>query len=414
MDNEIQQQIGTDLGPNTTLSQYHYQHPMGITWFLSIYMFSLITIGSIGNTFVIYASTKYSTFNMDAITIFFVRHLAYADLSIIIANGLPIFITHLARRWVLGDILCKVLAYSFSFLPNATLCFTAIVGLHRLLRCTYPSKTRSFRKKHAKIVVYTVWLISAIPAVLKIVYKLDAVFLPPWATCYFDILVEGYPVLLNVVSKIIYTIPSIAILGSNVLLIIFSMVIQWRKRKQQSATSRQSRTSSSSNKTVYLISLLYVLSWIPFSISERYQKDPTLDMPIWVHNLLHHSYLLQDVGNPLIYCMVNRKFYIFAKKLLRKHCMCCQGLNLGQTVNSSNSSNTASNSALRHGQTPKPFIVLHNLANTDSPDTLTVSNLAVGDSPRQRNPPRTVSFKQPSLELKESELGPGGVYISNR
>ena len=27
-----------------------------------------------GNTFVIYASTKYSTFNMDSITIFFVRY----------------------------------------------------------------------------------------------------------------------------------------------------------------------------------------------------------------------------------------------------------------------------------------------------------------------------------------------------
>ena len=45
--------------------------------------------------------------------------------------GVPICATHVGGRWVLGDLLCKVNAHSFSVLACSSLNFTAMVGLHR-------------------------------------------------------------------------------------------------------------------------------------------------------------------------------------------------------------------------------------------------------------------------------------------
>ena len=54
---------------------------------LATYMALLIILGIIGNSLVVYASSKYQTFDMDKITIYFVRHLACSDLLIVLFLG---------------------------------------------------------------------------------------------------------------------------------------------------------------------------------------------------------------------------------------------------------------------------------------------------------------------------------------
>ena len=89
------------------------------------------TIGLIGNAFVIYASFKYGTFQMDKITILFVRHLAIADIIFIIIYLTPMLITHCFHAWVLGAFLCNVTGYICSIPVTANINFIMAVSIHR-------------------------------------------------------------------------------------------------------------------------------------------------------------------------------------------------------------------------------------------------------------------------------------------
>ena len=286
-------------------------NPSSINHIFSFLMLLIILPGLIGNSFIIYASTRFSTLSMEAVTIYFVRHLAYADLLMVALLGLPILITHATQEWVLGQLGCEICAYLFSIIPNATLNFTAIVGVHRLLRCTYPQRLHVFTKRHAIIASYFTWFISTIPGVSKLGYMQHATFLPAWASCYFNLTGTDYPVPLRTVSISFMAVPSLILLTANIFLISLSCV----KRRQNPAQTK-------SNKTVYLISLLYFFSWIPFNISDRYQRSPDQNIPIWAHNLLNHFYLIRNVGNPVIYCVVHKKFQTFTLKLLHKYFPC--------------------------------------------------------------------------------------------
>ena len=256
----------------------------------------------------------YRTFNMDRITIFFVRHLAFADLSIVVLLGVPTLITHIADRWALGSYMCTVCAYLLSLFPQSTLYFAAIVGLHRLVRCTYPQTLHSFSRQQASLLAGVTWAASSLSAVSKLGYRLQGVFLQPWATCYFNVMRADYPLPLTIISSISVAVPSLILVTSSIYLIVISIRVQ-----------RRHAPVANSNKTAYLIAILYFTSWVPFAVSETYQKIPH-SIPLWTHNLLNHFYFLRNVGNPLIYCVVNRRFYQFTVRLLRRHwCWCSQG-----------------------------------------------------------------------------------------
>ena len=295
-------------------SSFLLSNPQPIDHFLTVYMFLLIITGAIGNTFVIYASVKYTSLDMDSVTIFFVRHLAYADLLIVVLNGLPILLTHIFDSWRLGSLLCTTSAYCSAVLTMPTLNFTAIVGLHRLLRCTYPQKLRVFKKKHAQYLAHTTWALSCISGVAKMCYKLKGTFIPAWATCFFDIMRDDYPPLLGIIAAVSVCIPSLTLLISNIFLIISSAI----HRKRAANDPHRNGKVPTSNKTVYLISLLYFVSWLPFFVSELFQMKG-YSLPTWAHNVLNHFYLIRNVGNPVIYCVVNRKFHNFAIMLIRRH-----------------------------------------------------------------------------------------------
>lgn len=255
---------------------------------------------------------------MDATTIYFVRHLAYADMIIVVCFGVPIFLVHLLDGWKLGKIMCTVSAYSFAILPNASLNFTALVGLHRLLRCTIPQKLGCLKKGHTTIIAWVTWFVAVLPGIAKMVHRPKAHFLQYWATCYFDLVNKSHPAALTAVSSVFIAIPSFIMVGSNIALILMSIRLQ---RAAKEKTGR--RTSKGSNKVVYYISILYFAAWVPYVTSE-YLHHPKQILPNWAYNFLNHSFLLQNVGNPIIYMIVNREFNKFISKILKKQFSWCK------------------------------------------------------------------------------------------
>ena len=293
---------------NSTLTNSILSNSTLANSLLSLYLILALIIGTLSNLVVIYASTKYRSFGLDKVTIYFVRHLAYADLLTILCLGLPMLIVHCAGGWVLGNTLCSITSYLYAVLPYSTLCFTALVGVHRLLRCTIPNRAWVVNKRHAVWISLVMWCVSCAPAVIKAAYRLPGVFFPPWATCFYNTTSELYPKPVSYISQAFQTVFSLTLLIANMSLITLSIKNYMRKNPQ--------RKAKSSNKAVYFISILYFISWLPVSVSYWAWVSKKLDMPLWTHNLLHHLILLRNVGNPVVYCLVNTRFCEFIVRLI--------------------------------------------------------------------------------------------------
>ena len=60
-----------------------------------------------------------------------VRNLAIADVMLVVVYDVPLLVTHVAGRWVLGEELCFVVGYGFVVPACANLTFVMLVSSHR-------------------------------------------------------------------------------------------------------------------------------------------------------------------------------------------------------------------------------------------------------------------------------------------
>ena len=135
-----------------------------------------------------------------------------------------------------------------------------------------PLRLNMFNDQHAAILATIMWTLSTVPGIAKAVYKEPVLFVPSWAMCFFDLWDNNYPKPLLAISSYFQIIPSIILLLANISLIIFSL-----RQKKRNLTGRQTpKSNRSSNKTIYFVSILYLLSWIPFSISDAFTRKVAL------------------------------------------------------------------------------------------------------------------------------------------
>ena len=71
----------------------------------------LILLGLLGNGFVLFAALKYSAIDIDRISILLIENLAAADLLIVLIEFVPILVTLIADKWMLGNAFCDIQSY---------------------------------------------------------------------------------------------------------------------------------------------------------------------------------------------------------------------------------------------------------------------------------------------------------------
>ena len=151
----------------------------------------------------------------------------------------------------------------------------------------------------------------------------------------------------------------------------------------------------------------------------RYIKSPTLSLPIWVLNMLNHFFLIRNVGNPVIYCIVNKKFKKFTLRLLQRHFPCLASLTTQQvTENSSNPPGTDKLASL-----PLQCTLSINPNTSRSPSAMDNTFIVLSDVENSPVDVIMVTMESPgdegvlcnnncnSIQLDKSKLGPGNVYI---
>lgn len=268
------------------------------TVLLTSYMAAVILIGVIGNIFVIYATFKYTTFGLDKPTMAFIKNLAIADLGVLMLRGVPALVTHYNGRWVLGSLVCKGVGIITVLFSRANMSFTAIIGIHRMLRCTVPQKLMYFGKNHTSFVVLSMWGFAALPNIIFAISKIMPSFHEISATCF--IMSHCNPTLF-IILILHAVIPLTCSICSSVVILVITI---------------RHRNGRTTNKVVHLVPLILWTAYTPMLSAQFMHRKYDDEIPTWVYNLLHHLYFISNSANPIIYCVVNKKFNVFVRKTL--------------------------------------------------------------------------------------------------
>ena len=287
-----------------------------------IYFLLIISLGSIGNIFVIYASRSYSSLNLDRVTIMFVQHLAVADLIKILFMTTPMLVNHFYYlthpdefEWYSSYALCKVLYFMLGFSNGAVGWFILAVSLHRLARCLAPTKLQQSGKKYAKILIGVCWIfglfLGGVLLFLPAKYKMTSTL------CVLDTREKLSPTLALLAEYTNYPTLSFIFLSvvlSNAISLIYTCVLT---RDQPNTNFRQA------NLTVLAISVGLVVCyiWLPFQMVNVYYLMATgrEGFPSRYLKYTVAATAASSLINPVIYTSVNKGFKRFASKVVRKN-----------------------------------------------------------------------------------------------
>ena len=78
---------------------------------LIIYNVFVVLVGILGNLVVLYSSLQHQAIKLDPVSLMFVHTLAVSDILLTLTMFLPMLVTLLWRRWVLGPGLCYLVAF---------------------------------------------------------------------------------------------------------------------------------------------------------------------------------------------------------------------------------------------------------------------------------------------------------------
>ena len=80
---------------------------------LCIYVFVILLLGLLGNLFVLYSSLKHQALHLDKASLVMVHFLAVSDIVANVLIFLPMFVTLVAKRWVMGSGICGFVGFFF-------------------------------------------------------------------------------------------------------------------------------------------------------------------------------------------------------------------------------------------------------------------------------------------------------------
>jgi len=84
-------------------------------------------------------------FLQDAVTIVFLRNLAFADTVLVLNTVLPTTVSIFFKRWVFGEMLCDVTAH-LNFLPVMVNIYIVLyMSVFKILACKFPFRYEVFQ-----------------------------------------------------------------------------------------------------------------------------------------------------------------------------------------------------------------------------------------------------------------------------
>ncbi|XP_047145727.1 mu-type opioid receptor [Hydra vulgaris] len=126
-----------------------------------IYLFICFLLGVVGNLFVIISIRKYK--KLQTITNFFVLNLAISDLLYSLCGVPVIFITTVAKKWLLGNFLCDAIGFLNTLLLTTSIWTLVMISINRYINVAKPNEVKNlYTNKRTTLIIIGVWIFSAL------------------------------------------------------------------------------------------------------------------------------------------------------------------------------------------------------------------------------------------------------------
>jgi hypothetical protein len=225
----------TNITTITSLQPF-FPYSDGVFTFLAILNIVIIIVAIVGNCTVIYASKIYHAIKIDKTSLKFLEHLAYADVLIAIFFYVPITVTLIKKRWVLGEEVCFVNAFFTSTPSIAEILILTAISIHRCWAVRNPFDA-DVRSHYVYCLIAILWLVAMIPPAVWLILNMFSYYDPYNLSCVSSVYTD--PDMTRVAaagSVLLVGLPLLVVVVCNIYLLYVS--IAHNKRMGQSLSRR--------------------------------------------------------------------------------------------------------------------------------------------------------------------------------
>ena len=125
-----------------------------IRYVWACYHLFVIASSLIGDTTILIASIKYKAFKLHKVIIVVIQHIAFCDLMVSATHVLPIMISDISNKWVLGNFFCYLNPYASYYSNQASILLICTMTTSKLLLLRFGTTT----SKKAHSICVACWL----------------------------------------------------------------------------------------------------------------------------------------------------------------------------------------------------------------------------------------------------------------
>ena len=301
---------------NFTLEGIH-NTPERLTW--AFYNTLIILSSLFGDTLILLATIKYNAVKLHRIIVVMIQHLAVSDLLMSLFKILPMTVTLVTEKWVLGEFLCVVNPLVGWMCNPVTIFLTCSLATSKLLIIRRPLRALCWTKMSAQVACFTIWVICFLNPVQLInfmvlfqknsdgtylnfmVYECaldrDSIKVPAWLRkwCY---LIYGCATFLVMITTCILT---------SSLILLFA----------GKAAKRQGRQLHWQGViTIMLTATIFIISYFPFFVVKLTSQMFSVTYSLSTQRVVHFLPHINVTANFFIYCTTVRSFRNFLFSVL--------------------------------------------------------------------------------------------------
>ncbi|XP_067839626.1 neuropeptide Y receptor type 2-like [Heptranchias perlo] len=283
---------------------------LGVQITLILAYCSIIVLGVVGNSLVIYVVIKYK--NMGTVTNFFIVNLAVADLMVN-TMCLPFTLVYtLLGEWKFGSVLCHLLPYAQALSVHVSTVTLTVIALDRH-RCIVYHLESKISKKRCFIIISITWLVSAVLACPQAIFR-------EYSAIEFDdlrmqVCSEKWPNG-NDGDGTLYSVSMLLLQYVLPLVIIcYAYIRIWTKLKNHvspgGGNDRQLRRRKTT-KMLVMVVVAFAVSWLPFHVFQLAididKKVLDLNEYKLLYTIFHVIAMCSTFVNPLVYGWMNKNY----------------------------------------------------------------------------------------------------------
>ncbi|XP_069487417.1 neuropeptide Y receptor type 2 [Ambystoma mexicanum] len=305
-------------GPTTSLNEVYKPDLIdstkliGVQIVLIVAYSTIILLGVIGNSLVIYVVIKFKT--MRTVTNFFIANLAVADLMVN-TICLPFTLVYtLLGEWKFGTVLCHLVNYAQGLAVHVSTVTLMVIALDRH-RCIVYHLESKISKKISFIIIVITWSFSAILASPLAIFR-EYFIIEISSDFKIQVCSERWPIG-QVSYGAMYSISMLLIQYILPLAIIsYAYIRIWTKLRNHvspgGGNDNYHQRRRKTTKMLVAVVVVFAVSWLPFYTFQLASDidSNVLDLNEYklIYTLFHVIAMCSAFANPILYGWMNSNY----------------------------------------------------------------------------------------------------------